>query len=230
MEGRYSPGVFMALMDCIDPAKEDEFNRWYGLTLIPALEELGCVRNSRRYENVYAKEGTFRGRPKYLAIHEVYHDRLDEALKMIRHREAKLKADGKWFDSMLTKASVLYGRVGPEFHSGHGGGHIEILYCGMVGYTDPNRKAEFDAWYNDRHSPDALNAGLCDTGYRFDVVDPYDPAPHQSSRCLSLYETSVDLATLERRLEGFRKQMFAVDPLWVSLLSITYSGLFRPMP
>ena len=83
MEGRYSPGVFITLADCLDPARESEFNRWYNETLIPNMEASGFVRNSRRYENMFGNEVTFRGRPKYLALYEVYHDDLKQALKEI---------------------------------------------------------------------------------------------------------------------------------------------------
>ena len=229
MEGRYPPGVYIVLADCKEPSREGEWNRWYDERFVPGLEGLGLVRNSRRYENVFAAEGTFRGRPKYLSVHEVYHDDLPVALKEIRKRESELAATGgSAAQAMLTKANTLYRRAGPEFRSGKTD-PIRIVYCGLVGMMDRSRTAEFDKWYNDRHSPDALNAGLFDVGYRYDVVDLHDPLPHLSSPCLSLYESSVALPDLQKKLESFRKTMIEADPLWVDLLGIWYSGLFRPM-
>jgi hypothetical protein len=228
MEGRYSPGVYIALTDCKEPSREGEFNRWYNEIVIPGLETLGYVRNSRRYENVYAAEATFRGRPKYLAVHEIYHDDLPKALSQIHKREGELAAQSAVSQYTLTKVNTLYRRAGPEFRSGKTE-PIQIVYCGLVGYMDPTRKAEFDKWYNERHCADALEAGLFDVGYRYDVVDPHDPLPHLSSPCLSLYETSVNLPDLQKRLESFRRKMIEVDPVWVDLLGIWYSGLFRPM-
>lgn len=228
MEGRYPPGVYIALTDCKLASHEEHFNRWYNEALIPGLERLDYVRNSRRYENVFADEGTFRGRPKYLAVHEIYHDDLPRALKEIHKRESEIVAPDKVAGSVLTKVNTLYRRVGPEFRSGRSGS-TKIVYCGLVGLTDPCRKAEFDKWYNERHSPEALEAGCFDVGYRYDVVDPHDPMPHLSSPCLSIYETYVDLTTLQKTLETFRKKMIKEDPLWVDLLGIWYSGLFRPL-
>jgi len=229
VKGRYPPGVFITLADCLNPARENEFNLWYNETLVPNMDTLGFVRNAERYENVFGNEVTFRSRPKYLALYEVYHDNLKQALKEIHQREDELKSQGKWFTDMIVKTNTLYQRVGPEFRSERSGSPIQIVYCGLVGPSDMSRKAEYDKWYNERHSPDALEAGLFDVGYRYDIVDPDDPMPHQSSPCFSFYETSVDLPTLQQRLENFRNKMIEVDPLWVNLLGIYYTGLFRPM-
>ena len=229
MEGRYPAGVYIVLSDCKEPSREGEWNRWYDKAFVPGLESLGFVSHSRRYENVFASEGTFRGRPKYLSVHEVAHADLPAALKAIHKRESELIAKGGGAaQAQLTKVNTLYGRAGPEFRSGKTD-PIQIIYCGLVGMLDRSRTAEFDKWYNDRHSPDALNAGLFDVGYRYDVVDLHDPLPHLSSPCLSLYESSVPLPELQKKLESFRKAMIEVDPLWVDLLGIWYSGLFRPM-
>ncbi len=228
MEGRYPPGMFIVLADCRDPSREDAWNRWYADTFIRGLEELAYVKNSRRYVNAFAEEATFRGRPKYLSLHEVYHDNLPVILRELHKREAELISNSSAAQPMLIKLSTLYRRAGPEFRSGRKD-PIQVVYCGLVGMMDRSRSAEFDKWYNERHSPDALNAGIFDIGYRYDVVNLHDPLPHLSSPCLSLYESSVSLPELQKKLESFRKTMIDVDPIWVDLLGIWYSGLFRPM-
>ena len=43
MEGRYPPGVLVALTDCTETAKEAEFNQWYNEILIPGIEALGFL-------------------------------------------------------------------------------------------------------------------------------------------------------------------------------------------
>lgn len=228
MEGRYPPAVYISLTDCKEPAREAEFNRWYDGTLVPALEGLGFLKNSRRYRNLYADEGTFRGRPAYLAVHELHAADPKAALAAIHKCEAEVAAKSPVAQTMLTKVNTAYRRAGPEFRSKRSG-PVKLVYCGLVGPSDLSKMAEFDRWYNERHSPDALNAGLFDIGYRYDIVDPHDPLPHLSSPNLSLYETSIDIVELQPKLEAFRKEMIAVDPLWVDLLSIWYNGLFRPM-
>ena len=227
MEGRYPPGLWIVLIDCIDPAREGEFNHWYDEVLTPQREATGYIRNTRRYENVFSSEPTFRGRPKYLTLQEVYRDDLEQILKEIREFDAALLARGQRFDGFVAKMATLYRRIGPEFRSERSNSPVQIVYCGLVGCADPAREDEFNKWYNEKHSPETLDAGIFDTGYRYEVVDPNDPVPHQSAPYLSLYETSIDLAALQGRLDRFRQKMISEDPLWVNLLKIYYSGLFR---
>jgi hypothetical protein len=229
VEGRYPAGVYIVLADCWQPGSEAEWNRWYEERFMPGLESLGFVANSRRYENVFSAEGSFRGRPRYLSVHEVSHADMQAALKAIHQREAALITEGgAAARAQLTKVNTLYRRAGPEFRSGRAG-PAEVVYCGLVGMMDRSRTVEFDKWYNERHSPDALNAGLFDIGYRYDVVDLHDPLPHLSSPCLSLYESALPLPALQEKLQKFRLAMIEEDPLWVDLLGVWYSGLFRPM-
>ncbi len=63
-------------------------------------------------------------------------------------------------------------------------------------------------------------------GYRYRVVDPNDPAPHQSAPYLSFYETSIDPLKAMEALAGFRKRCLS-DPLWVNLLGTYLTGGFR---
>src|SRR3990170_6075003 len=100
MEGRYPHGLWVAFTDCTDPAQEIKFNQWYNEIYISHMENLGFVRNTRRYENLYGNEPTFRGRPKYLALSEIYRDNLKETLKEIRQSDAQLKIQGKDFSAM----------------------------------------------------------------------------------------------------------------------------------
>ena len=37
MEGRYPTGLLLAITNCTDPSKSDEFNRWYNHMHIPML-------------------------------------------------------------------------------------------------------------------------------------------------------------------------------------------------
>lgn len=118
MEGRYPAGVYIVLADCWKPTGEAEWNRWYEAQFIPGLESLGFVGNSRRYENVFGAEGTFRGRPRYLSVHEVAHADMSAALETIHRREAELIAEGGAVaEAQLTKVNTLYRRAGPEFRA-----------------------------------------------------------------------------------------------------------------
>ena len=227
MEGRYPPGVFISLVDCNDPAREAEFNQWYNDIMIPHMESLGFIRNTSRYENVFSNEPTFRGRPKYLALSEVYRDDLEQAIKEIRQAEAEFNARGHSFDAMIKKVDTLYRRIGPEFRSERTGRPVTGLNLGLTYALDTRREDEMNKWYDEIHSPETVEWGPYDTGYRFKVVDINDPVPHTTSApYLAFYETSIDPLTAIEELQGFRKKC-EVDRLWVELQCVSYTGAFR---
>ncbi|MFC1963908.1 hypothetical protein ACFLV1_00835 [Chloroflexota bacterium] len=226
MEGRYPPGLYVALADCTDPSREAEFNRWYEDTFIAGLEELSFIRNTRRYENILSDEPSFRGRPEYLCLSEVYREDMVRALKDIRKFDKQLKADGQDFSARVTMLETLYRRVGPEFRSERTGRPVLGLFLVLTYCLDSTREEEYDAWYNRRHAPETLEWGYHDTAYRYKVVDPNDPLPHQSAPYLSIYETSLDPMVAQNALTGFRKQSEG-DPLWVNLMGVYYRGSFR---
>jgi hypothetical protein len=232
MEGRYPAGVWISLMDCIEAEMEGEFNRWCDETLVPRIESLGFVRNSRRYENALSQLPTFQGRPKCLILSEVYDDDLSNALMQIRTRDSEIKSAPGSFDGFVTKVNTLYRRIGPEFRTDRTGRTVQAIYCGLLGCADPAREEEFNRWYNGRHSPETIHNDIFefDTGYRYSVVDPSDPIPHQSAPYLSLYETSHAPSLALNGLAGLRKNSVAVrDSIWIELLTIYYTGLFQPV-
>lgn len=227
MEGRYTPGVLIQLTDCTDPAQEAEFNQWYDKTFVPKLEVLGFIRNTRRYENFLSKEPTFLGRPKYLLVAEVYHDDMKKALKEYRQFNKELKEQLQDFKAMVAKLDTIYERFGPELTSERTGRPVKVLYCGMIGCADPARDDEFNKWYRERHGPETLDS-WADTQYRYKVVDPNDPVPHQSTLYISMYETGKEYSEVQKLLPAFREQSYS-DPLWVNLLTVHFAALWRPI-
>ena len=232
MEGRYPPGLFMTLIDCTDASKENAFNHWYNEVLIPAFDSLDAVQNIRRYKNVLSDCPTFQGRPKYLTLIEVYQDDLTRSLQDIHKCENKISEGQNGFSKYIAKVNTIYRRFGPEFKTDRSGDSVQAIYCGLLGCADPSREDEFNKWYNERHSPETVKNDLFsfDTGYRYKVVDPADPIPHQSAPYLTLYETSLDKAEALEGLTALRKNSVAVnDTLWVELLRVYFTGLFSPI-
>jgi hypothetical protein len=225
MEERYPAAVMVTLSDCTQG--EEEYNTWQDEVFVPAVEAVDFVTHVQRYENAYRDETTYRARPRYLTIAEVEHEDVEEAGKQLRALYNDLRAGRD--ASELRRLDTLYSRIGPEFRSPRTGRPVQFVYFGLVGCTDTTREDEWNTWYDDKHSPDALLDAF-DTGYRYRVVNPVDPGPHQSSRYLSVYEISHDLGHLQKLLADFRQEMIDTDPLWVNLLSVVYSGLFTPMP
>jgi hypothetical protein len=226
MEGRYPRAVMVTLSDCADQAREAELNRWYAERFVPQVQESPLVQAVRRYESAYRREQTFRAHPRYLTIAEVEHKDVQEAARRLRELYTEVREGHDALE--LRRLDTLYQRIGPEFRSERSGRPIRFVYCGLVGCTDSAREDEWNRWYNEKHSPDAL-VGAFDTGYRYTVVDPTEPVPHQAQRYLSVYETGHDLDRLQQALADFRQEMIATDPLWVHLLAVYYSGLFTPM-
>jgi hypothetical protein len=232
MEGRYPEGVWITLMDCTETEKEGEFNRWCDEILIPGIESLGFVRNTRRYENVLSHVPTFQGRPKHLVLSEVHHDDMEQALMEIRRRDSEIKNIPNGFDAFITKVNTLYRSTGPEFRSQRTGRPVQAVYCGLLGCADPAREEEFNQWYNKRHSPETIHNDVFqfDTGYRYAIVNPYDPIPHQSAPYISLYETSAAPSLTLKGLSELRKNSVAVrDTIWIELLVVYYTGVFSPL-
>jgi hypothetical protein len=225
MNGQYPAAVMVTLADCVDSAREEEFNQWYAEEFVPGVTASPLVTSVHRYRSVYGDEPTFRSRPRYLTIAEVQGDDLDAAGRELRELYDGLRA-GRGDE--LRKLDTLYGRIGPEFLTERSGRPIKMVYCGMVGTTDTSREDEWNSWYDAKHSPDALIDAF-DTGYRYRVVNPVDPGPHQASKYLSVYEIGHTLEELTPILAAFREEMIATDPLWVNLLAVYYSGLFTPV-
>lgn len=230
MEGRYSPGLWVVLADCTDPAQEAQFNEWYNQSYIPEMETLAFLRNTRRYENVFGSEATFRGRPKYLALSEVYADDMKEALMEIRHCDAQLKAQQQGF-TMVTKLDTVYRRIGPVFRSERTGRRVRIIACILPGCADTTREDEFNAWYNEKHSPETIETGLWDTGYRYRAADLHDPVPHHTTPYITFYESSasIDLSTRHERIRKKQQKDALEDPVWFHLLEVYYIGTFGPI-
>ena len=232
MEGRYPPGILINLMDCTETEKEGQFKRWCDTVLVPGLEGLEFVRNSRRYINVLSDRPTFQGRPKYLLLSEVYHEDLGQALVAIRSRITGIKEGPHNFDACIERVNTVYRAIGPEFRTVRTGSDVKAIYCGLLGCADPAREEEFNQWYNERHSPETIHNDIFefDTGYRYGVVDPCDPIPHQASPYLSLYETSADPPDAQAGLLGLRKNSLEVrDTTWIELLVVYFAALFRPV-
>lgn len=225
MEGRYPQGAIVALTDCTDRAREAEFNQWYNETLIPGGQALGFVRNARRFVNVLSDSPTFQGWPKYLALWEIYRDDLKQAHAEMHEHVARVKAERGGFDFYIKFVDTLYGKVGPEFQTERTGRPVTGVYVVLCYPTDPAREDEFNKWYNEKHIPEILALGLYDTVYRYKIVDPNDPVPHQPPYA-TVYETSIDPLEAREKLVSFRSK-WSDDQVWVDLLGVYWTGGFR---
>ena len=51
MEGRYPNGLLLAITNCTDPSKEEEFNAWYNHIHVPDVTAPGIFRHALRFVN-----------------------------------------------------------------------------------------------------------------------------------------------------------------------------------
>jgi hypothetical protein len=157
MEGRYSPGIYVSLTDCTNPSKEKEFNKWYNEVHIPDFEELWFVRNSSRYELVPLPEAPARS-PKYLCLHEIWRDDMQDALKEIRvYYQSEIKPKSEHlFEDMSTMISTLYQKTGPTFQTERSNNPIRGVHVVLFNCIDSNKEAAYNKWQNEQHVYDAL--------------------------------------------------------------------------
>ena len=225
MDGRYPPGIMITLSDCTDASREIEFNNWYNQVLIPSMAELKFLRHAKRFENVLANTPTYLGRPKYLAVWEVYHNNLAQARETIISKKVKLQETGKDFNGMVKMVDAVYANSGKEQRTERTGRPVKGVYIVLCLPLNPLREDEFNKWYDDRHGPDILGLGLQDTCYRYKVVNKLDLVPFRHYY-FSLYEMSMDPLEALQKLASHRPKWFA-DPVWVELLGTTWNGAFR---
>ena len=102
-------GVLMVLSNCKDPAREQEFNRWYEDVHIADILDAGGFHTAYRYESL-DPEAT---KAKYLAIYET--DNIDPAKAREKHAEAR--ADwvqrGRMSDLLEVTSSITARRIWP---------------------------------------------------------------------------------------------------------------------
>jgi hypothetical protein len=136
--------VYIVTMD-VDPAWEDELNRWYDQEHLPALLAVPGYRGARRYVAVD-------GGPKYMAFWEI--DSIDAF-----HSEARQRAiNTPWSDRLRPyrrSQLAVYEQVNPPEGVMRGPAWGEPEAGLMVIRIDvgPRHEADFNTWYDQEHLP-----------------------------------------------------------------------------
>jgi len=208
-------GMFLALTNCTDSSKHDEFNRWYGAHTAQVLATKGLVR-VRRYTNARPSMGP----SQYLAVYEYDADDLtsvDQDLRMeIRRRSQQVgipeyfEVVGQYLYSFIpqdeypeppairypSKANSSGGASRPKATDAApltktcGGS----LYMVMSNCADPTREEEFNSWYNYVHVPDLTPARGIVGGTRWRNVVPRQAGPRTYSQGPSSYAAVYEFA------------------------------------
>ena len=193
-------GVLMLFSRCTDPAKEDDFNRWYDTVHIPniyATKTKGFLQ-VKRYKLHPVSPNP--GRATYLAVYEMSSPRPDEVLARLRAAMDKRKERGlTYLHESLEKVNLSTWR---RSATAHGKGATPPkdgprgLFLTMVVPVDPKTAEQFHTWYERHHLKDVLKPGFFHTSTRF-----LDTAkPRNEATALTLIETDMPVE------EAYRKQ------------------------
>ena len=156
-------GLLLVMID-VDPAHEEEFNRWYDEEHLP--ERLACpgFLSGRRFVAV-------EGSPRYLALYDLASP---EVLESAPYK--KIQPRSPWTQ-----------RVAPHFRRAVRNVYVEMPAAGRreVGGTvmegkalllvmtdiDPSVEVEFNRWYDEEHVPERLSLPGFLSARRFRAVE-----------------------------------------------------------
>ncbi|MGH2586817.1 MAG: hypothetical protein ACRDJE_18015 [Dehalococcoidia bacterium] len=143
----HSKTVYVATTS-VEPAWEEEFNRWYDEEHLPNLLQVLGYLSARRYAAVD-------GSPPYMAFYEIdsidayrgeAHERAVNTpwtARLQPHRTGQLA----FYEQVFPAQGLLPGPVAGEDAAVVGG----LLVVRMD--VDPAQEADFNAWYNEEHLP-----------------------------------------------------------------------------
>ena len=179
MEGRYPNGLLLAMTNCTEPAKEEEFNYWYNYIHIPDSTGTGVFRNGVRYVNTSPKPGE----GKYVVTLETEWEDVSKAWEAQREIGAKLRERGRGFPEMQVAKLGVYKRTGGEYRAALR--PVRGILIVQLDAKDAAREQEFYDWYVDVHIPDILDTGLYHTAYFYESLD----SQQSGSKYLALFES-----------------------------------------
>ena len=202
MEGRFSNLLLYVLTDCIDPAREAEFNEWYNHTHFPDLIGSGLFHNAIRFSKA---EGSLDPEsPKYLAVYESDSDDPASLQGEVGKLVSGLREQGRGCDASQTKLGAMLQRLEGGFWTRRLDRKSNGLSIASTNCVDPGREGDFEDWYRGIHLPDVLSTGGFHTASLYTSVKQVDGL----GKYVCMYET--DLHT-SQALEKFnaRSEWFA---------------------
>ena len=112
-----SKSIWMVATRCTDPAREEEFNRWYDEVHLPdiltiphvvAAQRFRLARDASRSASPRAAEDG----PRYLALYELDTDDPDTILGAVGELVPRLVAEGRMIDVIEGQGSTFFTTLG----------------------------------------------------------------------------------------------------------------------
>ena len=180
MEGRYPNGLLLAITNCNDPSKTEEFNYWYNHGHVPYVTAAGIFRHAIRFANSDPASEV----GQYVATYETNFDDVSQAMPANREARSKLReSEGRSSPYMDSRTVGVFKRMGGEFSAANKPA-LGILLV-LSNCKDAAQEQEFNRWYEEVHIPDILDAGGFHTAYRYESLDP----EATKAKYLAIYET-----------------------------------------
>ena len=219
MEGRFPTGILLALTNCNDPSREDEFNQWYDEYHLPDLQSTGLLSNAARFVNADPRPG----QPNYVAIYETFAEDIVKAREDFAELRAKIFAANRMTDLGDMAAWGIFQGIGST-STASPGRPVGGLLINSQNSKDPSRAQEFSDWYSTIHVPDVLGSGLYHSAYRYQNDEPGDVL----GQFINIYETHLDPMEASDGLRGERDKWEATGHT-NDLLEIKFRIVVRPV-
>ena len=102
--------LLVAVTDCSDPSRVEEFNGWYDTIHAPdVLETPGILRATR-----FVITSPTGGRGKYLALYDVETDDIDQTMVTFGEIITKKWEQGRMSDLLVVNSVAFYQQMGPS--------------------------------------------------------------------------------------------------------------------
>ena len=206
MEGRYPNGLLLAITNCTDASKSDEFNYWYNHMHVPDVTGPGIFRHAIRFAN--SDPASPAG--QYVATYETAWEEVGKAMPAHREAGARTRGDEDRGTPLIQPVTVgVFKRKGGEFNAAAKPSLGMLLV--LSNCKDTHDEKEFNRWYEDVHIPDILDTGAYHTAYRYVSTDP----EATKGKYLAIYETdNRDAAAAREKLNAVRADWTARGRLY----------------
>ncbi|HEY7294404.1 MAG TPA: hypothetical protein VH916_05145 [Dehalococcoidia bacterium] len=180
--------VWLVATKCTDPAREDEFNRWYDGTHLPDLLAVPGIVAARRYK-LAGPANPKEPDAQYLAIYEVDSDTPDAVISTgLQEHRPKWREAGRLIDCIEATSSTVFRQVGKH---GEATNAAKALLLVKTACSDPAREDEFNRWYDDVHVPDVTSVPGVIRAQRY-KLDGQPSKTEPEAQYLAVYEFDTD--------------------------------------
>ncbi len=180
--------VWLVATKCTDPAREEEFNRWYDGTHLPDLLAVPGITAARRYK-LSGPANPKEPDAQYLAIYEIDSE-TPEAVTgpgLQEHRPRWIAA-GRMIDCIQATSMTNYRQIGKHADATNTAKAVLLV---KTACSDPARDAEFNRWYDDVHIPDVTSVPGVIRAQRYKLSgQPSKTEPE--AQYLAVYEFDTD--------------------------------------